>query len=51
MLIHAKLFFFILGHLKWNAVQCVYNIGRNFSEVLVKISGIFVGHISVLPSL
>ena len=48
---NAKLFFFILGHLKWNAVQCVYNIGRNFSEVLVKISGIFVGHISVLPSL
>ena len=37
---YAKLFFFILVHLKWNAVQCVHNIGRNFSEVLVKISGI-----------
>ena len=23
------MFFFILGHLKWNAVQCVHNIGRN----------------------
>ena len=25
IVVDAKLFFFILGHLKWNAVQCVYN--------------------------
>ena len=41
---------FILGHWR-SGTTFVHNIGRNFSEVLVKISGIFVGHISVLPSL